>query len=123
MPSLTIENYVKTIYQICGRQDDRPAATGQVASALAVSPGTVTSMLKTLGETNLATYTPARTVRGVGESTNVVLSKAALDGVLGTAPRPRLFTRVRAMLEDPADFSLNLPPATSRRDQIGRAHV
>ncbi|HEY4308602.1 MAG TPA: metal-dependent transcriptional regulator [Pirellulales bacterium] len=58
MASLTVENYLKTIYQICAAQDGKPAATGQVASALNVSPGTVTSMLKTLGDSKLATYTP-----------------------------------------------------------------
>jgi DtxR family transcriptional regulator, Mn-dependent transcriptional regulator len=58
LPSLTIENYTKTIYQICSRQQDRPAATGQIAEALGVAPGTVTSMLKTLAETGLAQYTP-----------------------------------------------------------------
>ena len=58
MPSLTIENYSKTIYQICSRQQDRPAATGQIAEALGVAPGTVTSMLKTLAEAGLARYTP-----------------------------------------------------------------
>lgn len=57
MPSLTIENYVKTIYQICGRQN-KSAATGQLAEALEVSPGTVTSMLKTLSEAGLAEYRP-----------------------------------------------------------------
>jgi DtxR family Mn-dependent transcriptional regulator len=56
--SLTIENYVKTIYQICIRQGNGPAATGQLASALGVSPGTVTSMLKTLNDGGLAAYTP-----------------------------------------------------------------
>lgn len=63
MPSLTIENYVKTIYQLCLEQNGEPATTGKVAVALAVSPGTVTSMLKTLGETGLATYTPYEGVR------------------------------------------------------------
>ncbi len=58
MPSLTIENYIKTIYQICIRQQERPAATGQIAEALRVAPGTVTSMLKTLAESGLAQYTP-----------------------------------------------------------------
>lgn len=58
MPSLTVENYVKAIYQICVEQGGEPAATGQLAAALGVSPGTVTSMLKTLGESNLAEYTP-----------------------------------------------------------------
>jgi DtxR family Mn-dependent transcriptional regulator len=57
LPSLTVENYVKTIYQICLAGEGQ-AATGQLAQALGVSPGTVTSMLKTLGESNLVTYTP-----------------------------------------------------------------
>ena len=58
MPSLTIENYVKAIYQISGQAKGKSAATGQLAQALRVSPGTVTSMLKTLSESGLATYTP-----------------------------------------------------------------
>ena len=58
MPSLTIENYVKTIYQICTADERRPATTGEVAGALAVSPGTVTSMLKTLTDGGLATHKP-----------------------------------------------------------------
>ena len=57
MPSLTVENYVKAIYQLTGGQADEAAATGQIAAALAVSPGTVTSMLKTLSESGLAAYT------------------------------------------------------------------
>jgi DtxR family Mn-dependent transcriptional regulator len=55
--SLTIENYVKAIYQIAG-QDGLPAATGRLAESLGVSPGTVTSMLKTLSESGLAEYVP-----------------------------------------------------------------
>jgi DtxR family transcriptional regulator, Mn-dependent transcriptional regulator len=63
MPSLTIENYVKAIYHL-GQQPDVPAvATGQIAAALNVLPGTVTSMLKTLDESHLATYTPYEGVR------------------------------------------------------------
>jgi len=54
---LTIENYVKTVYQICVEQSDQPAATGQLAAALGVSPGSVTSMLKTLSDSGLAEYT------------------------------------------------------------------
>lgn len=56
--SLTVENYVKAIYQKCSAGAGKPATTGEIAEALQVSPGTVTSMLKTLSETNLATYTP-----------------------------------------------------------------
>ena len=58
MPSLTIENYLKTIYDICLRQDGKPAATGQLALALGVLPGTVTSMMKTLSDSELANYQP-----------------------------------------------------------------
>jgi DtxR family transcriptional regulator, Mn-dependent transcriptional regulator len=62
LPSLTVENYIKTIFQVCSA-DDGQAATGQLAAALGVSPGTVTSMLKTLSESNLVTYTPYEGVR------------------------------------------------------------
>ncbi len=58
MASLTVENYVKSIYQICAGQQGAPALTGQLAAALNVLPGTVTSMLKTLSESNLAVYLP-----------------------------------------------------------------
>jgi DtxR family Mn-dependent transcriptional regulator len=62
LPSLTVENYAKAIFQICAA-GGQPAATGQLAAALGVSPGTVTSMLKTLSESNLATYMPYEGVR------------------------------------------------------------
>lgn len=58
MASLTIENYVKAIYLLSAGQEGRPAATGKLADALRVSPGTVTSMLKTLSESGLAEYVP-----------------------------------------------------------------
>ncbi len=63
MASLTIENYVKAIFQICVGQANAMAATGQLAVALGVSPGTVTSMLKTLGESGLAEYKPYEGVK------------------------------------------------------------
>ena len=63
MPSLTVENYVKAIYQLAQDADDGAVATGQISAALGVLPGTVTSMLKTLDESNLATYTPYEGVR------------------------------------------------------------
>ncbi len=58
MASLTVENYAKTIYQLTAAQEGRPASTGQIATALGVSPGTVTSMLKTLDAARLATHRP-----------------------------------------------------------------
>ena len=63
MPSLTVENYVKTIYLLAHGASAAEVATGQIAASLDVLPGTVTSMLKTLDESNLATYTPYEGVR------------------------------------------------------------
>ena len=59
MPSLTVENYLKSIFLIASRGTAGCAvATGELAQTLGVSPGTVTGMLKTLSEADLATYTP-----------------------------------------------------------------
>lgn len=63
MASLTVENYLKAILQLSLDADDRPVATGAIASALSVAPGTVTSMLKTLADSGLATYTPYEGVK------------------------------------------------------------
>ncbi len=73
MASLTVENYVKAIFKICLTEDNPRATTGQLAAALAVSPGTVTSMLKTLSETRLATYTPYEGVRLTDAGTQLAL--------------------------------------------------
>ena len=66
LASLTVENYVKVIYQLCLTHSGQPAATGQIAATLGVSPGTVTSMLKTLAEGNLVSYTPYEGVQLTG---------------------------------------------------------
>lgn len=58
MASLTIENYAKTIYLICKQHDGASASTGEIAEHLNVSPGSVTSMLKTLNDSGLAQYKP-----------------------------------------------------------------
>jgi DtxR family Mn-dependent transcriptional regulator len=56
--SLTVENYLKAILQISLHSGAASVSTGEVAAALGVLPGTVTSMLKTLDEAKLAKYTP-----------------------------------------------------------------
>ncbi|MGD9854541.1 MAG: metal-dependent transcriptional regulator [Planctomycetaceae bacterium] len=63
MPSLTVENYLKAILQAAIRAEGEWVSTGQLASALHVSPGTVTSMLKTLAESQLAEYRPYQGVK------------------------------------------------------------
>ena len=46
--SITVENYLKAILTIEGASPSRFASAGEVAAAAAVTPGTVTSMLKRL---------------------------------------------------------------------------
>lgn len=58
MPSLTVENYLKATLQIASETGTGWVSTGQLSQALGVSPGTVTSMLKSLSESGLADYRP-----------------------------------------------------------------
>lgn len=58
MPSLTVENYLKAIWQIGASTNSTSASTGKLAQSLNVSPGTVTSMQKALAEAGLAEYRP-----------------------------------------------------------------
>ena len=65
LPSSTVENYLKAIYQ---GQTTLPGAErlvpmGQVAIALGVAPGTATTMVKALAESGLAEYEPYSGVR------------------------------------------------------------
>ena len=48
MPSLTVENYLKAIWQIAATTRESSVSTGKLAQSLKVSPGTVTSMQKAL---------------------------------------------------------------------------
>jgi DtxR family transcriptional regulator, Mn-dependent transcriptional regulator len=65
LPSSTVENYLKAIHQ---GQSALPASVrlvpmGSVASALGVTPGTATTMVKALAESGLAEYEPYSGVR------------------------------------------------------------
>src|SRR4051794_24303749 len=64
MPSSTVENYLKQIYleqQHLAAADLVPM--GRLATAMAVTPGTATTMIKALAEANLVTYEPRTGVR------------------------------------------------------------
>jgi DtxR family Mn-dependent transcriptional regulator len=56
MPSATVEDYLKQILLEQQGADGGRVSTGRIAQALAVTPGTVTSMLKTLADGNLVDY-------------------------------------------------------------------
>ena len=59
-PSSTVENYLKAIYLGVGAlsHPNRLLPMGQLAAALAVAPGTATTMVKTLAESGLVDYEP-----------------------------------------------------------------
>jgi DtxR family Mn-dependent transcriptional regulator len=84
MASPTVENYVKSVFKLAEGQEGHRVTTGQLAAAMEVSPGTVTSMLKTLSEQGLATYTPYEGVRlsETGESLAFALMRKHLLIVL-----------------------------------------
>jgi DtxR family transcriptional regulator, Mn-dependent transcriptional regulator len=65
LPSSTVENYLKAIHlgQSTLGPDQRLVPMGQVASALGVTPGTATTMVKALAESGLAEYEPYSGVR------------------------------------------------------------
>ena len=65
LPSSTVENYLKAIYQAETAADDeaRLVPMGKLASALRVVPGTATTMVKTLAESGLVRYEPYAGVR------------------------------------------------------------
>ena len=63
MPTSTVEDYLKCIYQHERARPGQLVATGSIASALNVAPGTVTAMMKTLTESGLVSYEPYMGVR------------------------------------------------------------
>lgn len=58
MASITAENYLKAIYSIQLESGETLVSTGKIAAALNVTPGTVTSMMKTFADAGLLSYTP-----------------------------------------------------------------
>lgn len=63
MPTSTVEDYLKQIYQAQQASPGSLIATGQIAAALKVAPGTATAMVKTLADSGLLEYEPYSGVR------------------------------------------------------------
>lgn len=135
MPSLTIENYVKAIFQLCQSSGESSAATGQIAAALGVSPGTVTSMLKTLADSELASYTPYEgvtlTPAGRGLALRVLRRHRLIEQFLSTTldmPWDEVHEEAEHMehavsdrLVDRIDKFLNYPTSDPHGDPIPKA--
>lgn len=73
MTSLTVENYLKAILQVSIRAEIDWVSTGQLATTLHVSPGTVTSMLKSLAEAGLVEYRPYEGVKLTAQGRTLAL--------------------------------------------------
>jgi DtxR family Mn-dependent transcriptional regulator len=63
MATSTVENYVKRLYLEQQRSPERLVPLGRLAAAMGVVPGTVTTMVKSLGEDRLVHYEPRSGVR------------------------------------------------------------
>ncbi len=58
MPTSTVEDYLKAMLLEAEREPGSPVSTGRLATLVAVTPGTVTAMLKTLADSGLVAYEP-----------------------------------------------------------------
>jgi DtxR family Mn-dependent transcriptional regulator len=63
MPTSTVEDYLKTILLEEPPGPEERVPMGQIAVSLGVAPGTVTAMMKTLGDSGLVDYEPRGGVR------------------------------------------------------------
>ena len=61
MPTITVENYLKQVYLL--QRGRELAPMGKLAEAVGVTPGTATTMVKTLADAGLADYEPRAGVR------------------------------------------------------------
>ena len=73
MTTQTVENYLKAVLQTTLRTNVDWVTTGQLATSMSVSPGTVTSMMKTLAEAGHAEYRPYEGVRLTAEGRAVAM--------------------------------------------------
>jgi DtxR family transcriptional regulator, Mn-dependent transcriptional regulator len=70
--SPAVEDYCKAIFTLESRADE-PVATNPLAERLGITPGSVSAMLKRLGELGLIEHLPYRGVRLTGDGRKVAL--------------------------------------------------
>lgn len=73
MATPTIENYTKNIWKLSQDCRDGLVPLGTLAQCLGVTPGTITTMLKTLDEAGLVVYQPRQGVRLTGRGDKLAL--------------------------------------------------
>lgn len=70
--SSAVEDYCKAIFTLQSRADE-PVSTNALAERLGITPGSVSAMLRKLGELGLSTHVPYRGVRLTAEGRLVAL--------------------------------------------------
>lgn len=73
MPSITVENYVKTLWVEEQSRPRKLVPMGRLAAAMGVTPGTATTMVKTLEKAGLVRYEPRGGVRLTAGGTQLAL--------------------------------------------------
>jgi DtxR family Mn-dependent transcriptional regulator len=73
MPSVTTENYLKQIYVLAELAQGEAVPTGQVAKSLGVTPGTATTMVKSLARQGLLSYKARSGVTLTGQGQRAAL--------------------------------------------------
>ncbi len=73
MPTSTVENYLKQIYIDQPTDEATMMPMGRLASAVGVTPGTATAMIKTMTESDLVVYEPRTGVRLSPEGESLAL--------------------------------------------------
>ena len=63
MASITVENYLKQLYFQQQPSQGEMVPTGRLATAMDVTPGTATTMVKALADSGLVRYEPREGVR------------------------------------------------------------
>lgn len=82
MPSSTVENYLKAILRLADEAPDEALVpVGKIATALGLTPGTVTTMMKHLGKEGYLDYLPRK---------GVVLTKSGRNAAVQVLRRHRL---------------------------------
>src|ERR1035437_9216486 len=69
-----VEDYAKAIFSLEARADaDEPGSTNALAERLGITPGSVSAMLKRLGELGVITHVPYRGVRLTADGRRIAL--------------------------------------------------
>ena len=145
MPTSTVENYLKRIYIDQPTDEATMMPMGRLASAVGVTPGTATAMIKTMTESDLVVYEPRTGVRLSPEGESLALQVLrrhrlvelwlvkilGLDWsevheeaeVLEHAISDKVLARIDALLGHPTVDPHGDPIPTADGDVVARAHT